>query len=50
MVFLPDWPIRALHQPWRDPVVLVAAGLPGALLVSQNAVVPSRADTSRQGK
>ncbi len=33
LVLLPDWLVRALQPPWREPVLLVAAGLPSILVV-----------------
>ncbi len=33
LVLLPDWLVPALQPPWREPALLVAAGLPSALVI-----------------
>lgn len=33
VVLLPDWLVMALRPPWREPVLLIAAGLPGILVL-----------------
>ncbi len=38
VVFLPDWVAGALRSPWREPALLVAAGLPAAVLVNRHAI------------
>lgn len=44
IVFLPDWLIRSLQIPWREPILLAAAGLPSILLLlNHRAITPSDA-------
>ncbi len=44
IVFLPDWLIRSLEPPWREPILLAAAGLPSiALLLGRHGIRPDDA-------
>lgn len=44
IVFLPDWLIRSLEPPWREPILLAAAGLPSiALLLGRRGIRPDDA-------
>ncbi len=39
LVFLPDWLIRALEAPWREPILLAVAGLPSiAILLGRHGI------------
>lgn len=42
VVFMPDWSV-ALQPAWREPVLLIAAGLPSVLLVNWHAMAPTPA-------
>ncbi len=39
---LPDWSIRALQGPWRERALLVAAGLPAAVLANWRTTIRNR--------
>ncbi len=44
IVFLPDWLIRSLQIPWREPVLLAVAGTPSILvLLSRRGILPGQA-------
>ena len=44
IVFLPDWLIRSLQIPWREPVLLAVAGAPSILvLLSRRGILPGQA-------
>ena len=44
IVFLPDWLIRFLQIPWREPVLLAVAGAPSILvLLSRRGILPGQA-------
>ena len=44
IVFLPDWLIRSLQMPWREPVLLAVAGAPSILvLLSRHGILPGKA-------
>ena len=44
VVFVPDWLIAALQPPWREPVLLIAAGLASVVLVNMRAITRNQAD------
>jgi hypothetical protein len=44
IVFLPDWLIRSLQMPWREPVLLAVAGAPSILvLLCRRGILPGQA-------
>ena len=43
IVFLPDWLIRSLQTPWREPILLAIAGAPSFLvLLGRHAIIPPK--------
>ena len=44
IVFLPDYSVFSLDQPWREPVILIAAGLPSlVIMLSRGWIKPHQA-------
>ena len=42
IVFLPDWEVRGLLPPWREPSLLVVAALPWLVFVNWRAITSTR--------